>query len=47
MTTKEEIIIMKKDITTLNDKIDGLDKKMDMNIQKLLDPDTVLVVKVN
>ena len=47
MTTKEEIIIMKKDITTLNDKIDGVDKKMDMIIKKLLDPDTGLVVKVN
>ena len=47
MTTKEEIIIMIKDITTLNDKIDGVDKKMDMIIKKLLDPDTGLVVKVN
>ena len=47
MTTKEEIIIMKKDINTLNDKIDGVDKKMDMIIKKLLDPDTGLVVKVN
>jgi len=47
MTTKEEIIIMKKDITSLGEKIDGLDKKIDMIIKKLLDPDTGLVVKVN
>ena len=47
MTTKEEIIIMKKDVNTINEKIDSMDKKMDMIIKKLLDPDSGLVVRVN
>tara|TARA_R100001244_G_scaffold11561_1_gene13802 strand:+ start:180 stop:488 length:309 start_codon:yes stop_codon:yes gene_type:complete len=47
MTTKEEIIVMKKDISNLSEKIDGLDEKMDMIIKKLLDPDSGLVVRVN
>ena len=47
MTTKEEIIIMKKDVNTINEKIDSMDKKMDMIIKKLLDPDSGLVIKVN
>ena len=47
MTTKEELIVMKKDISNLGEKIDGLDEKMDMIIKKLLDPDSGLVVRVN
>ena len=47
MTTKEEIIVMKKDVSNLGEKIDGLDEKMDMIIKKLLDPDSGLVVRVN
>ena len=30
MTTKEELIAMKKDITTINSKIDNIDNKLDM-----------------
>ena len=47
MTTKEEIIAMKKDITTINDKIDNLDGKLDMLTDKLLNPDTGVTARVN
>ena len=47
MTTKEEILLIKKDISNINDKIDNLDEKLDKMMKKLLDPDSGLVVKVN
>tara|TARA_R100000655_G_scaffold93290_1_gene134536 strand:+ start:103 stop:336 length:234 start_codon:yes stop_codon:yes gene_type:complete len=47
MTTKEELIAMKKDITTINDKIDNLDGKLDMLTDKLLNPDTGVTARVN
>jgi len=47
MTTKEELIAMKKDITTINDKIDNLDEKLDMLTEKLLNPDTGVTARVN
>jgi len=47
MTTKEELIGMKKDITTINSKIDNLDKKIDMLTDKLLNPDTGVTARVN
>mgnify|MGYP003139950227 FL=1 len=47
MTTKEELIAMKKDITTINDKIDNLDEKLDMLTDKLLNPDTGVTARVN
>ena len=47
MTTKEEIIAMKKDITTINCKIDNIDAKLDMITDKLLNPDTGVTARVN
>jgi hypothetical protein len=47
MTTKAEILLMKKDINGLTVKIDRLDVKMDKIFNKLLDPDNGLVVRVN
>ena len=47
MTTKEEIIAMKKDITTINGKIDNIDAKLDMLTDKLLNPDTGVTARVN
>ena len=47
MTTKGEIIAMKKDITTMNDKIDKIDGKLDMITDKLLNPDTGVTARVN
>ena len=47
MTTKEEIIAMKKDITTINGKIDNIDAKLDMITDKLLNPDTGVTARVN
>jgi len=47
MTTKEEIVSMKKDINSINDKIDNLDNKLDMLTEKLLNPDTGVTARVN
>tara|TARA_A100001201_G_scaffold27844_1_gene30462 strand:- start:195 stop:428 length:234 start_codon:yes stop_codon:yes gene_type:complete len=47
MTTKEEIIAMKKDITTINGKIDNIDAKLDMITDKLLNPDKGVTARVN
>ncbi len=47
MTTKEELIAMKKDITTMNGKIDKIDSKLDMLTDKLLNPDNGVAARVN
>ena len=47
MTTKEELISMKKDITTMNGKIDKIDSKLDMLTDKLLNPDNGVAARVN
>tara|TARA_R100001460_G_scaffold25554_3_gene51460 strand:+ start:379 stop:612 length:234 start_codon:yes stop_codon:yes gene_type:complete len=47
MTTKEEIVAMKKDINTINNKIDNIDVKLDMLTDKLLNPDTGVTARVN
>ena len=47
MTTKEELIAMKKDITTMTNKIDNIDNKLDMLTDKLLNPDTGVTARVN
>ena len=47
MTTKEEIIAMKKDINIINSKIDNIDEKLDMLTDKLLNPDTGVTARVN
>jgi tetrahydromethanopterin S-methyltransferase subunit G len=47
MTTKEQILLMKKDINNLDEKLDRLDGKMDKIFSKLLDPEIGLVVRVN
>ncbi len=46
MTTKEEIIAMKKDINSINGKIDSIDSKLDMLTDKLLNPDTGVTARV-
>ena len=47
MTTKEELISMKKDITSINDKMDNIGAKLDMLTDKLLNPDTGVTARVN
>ena len=47
MTTKEEIISMKKDISMINEKMDNLDGKLDTLTEKLLDPDKGVAARVN
>tara|TARA_R110002020_G_scaffold302690_1_gene518120 strand:+ start:368 stop:601 length:234 start_codon:yes stop_codon:yes gene_type:complete len=47
MTTKEEIVSMKKDISSINEKIDSLDGKLDMLTERLLNPDKGVAARVN
>ena len=47
MTTKEELISMKKDITSINDKMDNIGSKLDMLTDKLLNPDSGVTSRVN
>ena len=47
MNPKEELISMKKDINTMNGKIDKIDSKLDMLTDKLLDPDKGVTARVN
>ncbi len=47
MTTKEEIVSMKKDISSINEKMDNLDSKLDMITEKLLNPDKGVAARVN
>jgi peptidoglycan hydrolase CwlO-like protein len=47
MTTKEEIVSMKKDISSINEKIDNLDGKLDMLTERLLNPDNGVAARVN
>tara|TARA_R110000796_G_scaffold250598_3_gene379781 strand:+ start:2744 stop:2977 length:234 start_codon:yes stop_codon:yes gene_type:complete len=47
MTNKEELISMKKDISTIGDKMDNLNGKLDMLTERLLDPDVGVTARVN
>jgi len=47
MTTKEEIVSMKKDISSINEKIDNLGGKLDMLTERLLNPDNGVAARVN
>tara|TARA_R110000744_G_scaffold139573_1_gene250658 strand:- start:2314 stop:2547 length:234 start_codon:yes stop_codon:yes gene_type:complete len=47
MTTKEELVAMKKDIGSINDKMDNIESKLDMLTEKLLNPDTGVTARVN
>ena len=47
MTTREELVSMKKDISSINGKMDSIDSKLDMLTEKLLNPDTGVTARVN
>ena len=47
MTNKEELISMKKDISTIGEKMDSLNGKLDMLTERLLDPDVGVAARVN
>jgi len=47
MTTKEEIVSMKKDISSINEKMDNLDTKLDIITERLLNPDKGVAARVN
>ena len=47
MTTKEEKVSMKKDISAINEKMDNLDSKLDMITERLLNPDKGVAARVN
>ena len=47
MTTKEEIVSMKKDIGSINEKMDNLDSKLDMITERMLNPDKGVAARVN
>jgi hypothetical protein len=47
MTTKEQMLLMNKDIVSLQEKMDSFDGKLDVLTERLLDPDTGIASKVN
>lgn len=47
MTVKEEILIMKQRVGSMDDKLNDIDEKLDSLMLKLLDPEEGLVVRVN
>ena len=47
MTTKEELISMKKDINSINGKMSNIEDKLDMLTEKLLNPDKGVTARVN
>lgn len=47
MTTKEEIVLMKQRMNSVEDKLDKMDGKLDNLTQKLLDPDYGVTSRVN
>jgi len=47
MNTKEELISMKKDISTMDGKIDKIDSKLDMLTERMLNPDNGVTSRVN
>jgi len=46
-TAAQEIALMKKDIETLSDEVKELNKKIEILMVKLLDPDEGIVIRVN
>jgi|TARA_R110000744_G_scaffold104802_8_gene200575 hypothetical protein len=47
MTTKEEIIVMKNRIDSMDEKLEKMDLKLDLITQRLLDPDSGVTARVN
>jgi hypothetical protein len=47
MTTKEQMLLMNKDIVSLQEKMDSFDNKLDVLTERLLDPDNGIASKVN
>tara|TARA_R110000803_G_C11900423_1_gene312021 strand:- start:47 stop:292 length:246 start_codon:yes stop_codon:yes gene_type:complete len=47
MTTKEQMLLMNKDIISLQEKMDSFDGKLDLLTEKLLNPDTGVTARVN
>lgn len=47
MTTKEEIVLMKQRMNSVEEKLDKMDSKLDMLTEKLLDPDYGVTARVN
>jgi len=47
MTTKEQMLLMNKDIVSLQEKMDSFDNKLDILTEKLLNPDSGVTSRVN
>jgi hypothetical protein len=47
MTNKEQMLLMNKDIVSLQEKMDSFDGKLDVLTERLLDPDTGVTARVN
>ena len=47
MSTEKEIALMKLRIDSMGEKIDKIDSKLDMVIEKMLDPDYGIAARVN
>jgi len=47
MDTNKEIALMQKDMETLREKVEKIDSKLDSITEKLLNPDTGFVNRVN
>jgi len=47
MTTKEEIMLINHRLKEMEDKINDMDNKLDMLIERLMDPDTGVAARVN
>ena len=46
-TTKEEIVLMKQRMDSVEDKLDKLDSKLDNITERLLNPDDGVAARVN
>tara|TARA_R110000803_G_scaffold196754_1_gene260163 strand:+ start:329 stop:574 length:246 start_codon:yes stop_codon:yes gene_type:complete len=47
MTNKEQMLLMNKDIVSLQEKMDSFDNKLDVLTERLLDPDNGIAARVN
>ena len=47
MTNKEQMLLMNKDIVSLQEKMDSFDNKLDVLTDRLLDPDNGIAARVN
>jgi len=47
MTTKEEIMLINHRLKEMEEKMNSMDEKLDMLMERLMDPDTGVAARVN